>query len=1051
MISIKNLTLLLAVLLMGLCLVSSVSAMDIDDSALAESGDLSDASISSDSDVASVSSNSNEGNIASVSGDSNEGVAGDSNLGSQDTSISNVNSENEVLSTDNIVEDSDLKHKNVLSASSPETVQASKKKTTLKGSSSTVYRGKNYVLTLTDSNGKVLTGEKLSYTVNGKTYTLTTDSKGSTYLQINLKAGSYAMRCSYAGSAAYAAASFSVTLKVKNNPNSFALKDIENAASRVKNYVSKNKKLPKTVKVGSKTLKISEFSYLASKAILNINNNKRGKVILLKGISNGKSSSSSLSATVYKTHYLAAAKNVASKIKSNKVPPSSTAVTGSNNKVGQASFNVYTFAFAKILDFDRKNNYLPNYCSFKSSDFKKSSAKKSTILKGSPNTITRGKYYTLTLTDKNGKVLKGQKLSYKVNGKTYTLTTDSKGSTYLQINLKAGVYTMTCSYAGSKTYKSSRKTVALTVKNKANYFSISQIETAATNVKSYVAKNKALPKTVKVGSKTLKISEFSYLASKAISNLNSNNRKSIALIKGISDGSSSANSIKSTVNKNQFVALAKSSSSNIASKKVPASSLTVRDNSNKNQVASFKVYTHAFAKILDFYKSNNYLPNYCTFESGVFKAKTATTITASGSSISKGDAYSVKLTDKNGLGLADQKVTFTVSGKAYTQTTDSKGVASLKLNLNSGQYSVVTSFGGSSKFKTSSLSSTVTIREGNQFSIADIELAAGNVKAYVNSHKQLPTTVTVANKKLSISQFSYLMSKAVYNINAGNHNVITLPNAMANCNSAGDNLKTTVYKAEYVDIAKRVVAFDESNKVPPVYAMVYSSSGSKIGKAEFKLYTYAFSKILAFHKSEKYLPNYCSFESSVFQGSSAPASNVPANISTKIKYNANQFKNGLNEKNTETDLAKYLVGVGKSAITSSIKNLATKLTKGLKTTEAKAQAIYNYVRDEIDYSYYADSRYGAAGTLSAGAGNCVDQASLVVALCRASGIHARYAHAQGCTFSSGLVTGHVWAQILVNGVWYSADATSVRNGLGNVANWNTNSYYSLKKYTAVPF
>jgi hypothetical protein len=58
---------------------------------------------------------------------------------------------------------------------------------------------------------------------------LTTDSKGSTYLQINLKAGSYTMRCSYAGSAAYAAASFSVTLKVKNNPNSFALKDIENA------------------------------------------------------------------------------------------------------------------------------------------------------------------------------------------------------------------------------------------------------------------------------------------------------------------------------------------------------------------------------------------------------------------------------------------------------------------------------------------------------------------------------------------------------------------------------------------------------------------------------------------------------------------------------------------------------------------------------------------------------------------------------------------------------------------------------------------------------
>ena len=146
-----------------------------------------------------------------------------------------------------------------------------------------------------------------------------------------------------------------------------------------------------------------------------------------------------------------------------------------------------------------------------------------------------------------------------------------------------------------------------------------------------------------------------------------------------------------------------------------------------------------------------------------------------------------------------------------------------------------------------------------------------------------------------------------------------------------------------------------------------------------------------------------------------------------------------------------MVGTGQSAITSSIKNLATQLTKGLKTTEEKAQAIYNYVRDEIDYSYYANSKYGATGTLKAGSGNCVDQASLVVALCRASNIPARYSHAKGCTFSSGLVTGHVWAQILVNGVWYSADATSVRNKLGNIQNWNTNSYSNLNRYAAVPF
>ena len=106
----------------------------------------------------------------------------------------------------------------------------------------------------------------------------------------------------------------------------------------------------------------------------------------------------------------------------------------------------------------------------------------------------------------------------------------------------------------------------------------------------------------------------------------------------------------------------------------------------------------------------------------------------------------------------------------------------------------------------------------------------------------------------------------------------------------------------------------------------------------------------------------------------------------------------------------------------------------------KAMTIYNYVRDEISYSYYANTKYGALGTLNKGYGNCVDQASLVIALFRAAGLPARYVHGKNCKFSSGLVTGHVWAQILVDGVWYAADCTSRYNSLGTTVNWNTNSF-----------
>ena len=1042
MISVKNLTLLLAVLLMGFCLITSVSAMDIDDSSsIDDSNDLSGASVSSGSDYVASDSNSN-------------------NLESENAGSSNVNSENEVLNTDNTVEDSDSEHnsniannKAVLGASSQSdsaVLQANAKvKTTLKGSSSSIYRGNYYTLTLTDSKGKVLSGQKLSYNINGKTYTLTTDSKGSTYLQINLKEGKYTMVCSYGGSGAYDSSRLSVTLSVLKNPNAFTVKEIEDAASNVENFVLKNKRLPNTVKVGSKTLKISEFSYLSSQLISNLNSNKKGDVILLSGISDGKSSSASLKTTVYKAQYLDLAKNVVSFIGSKKVPPTEILIKDASKKsVGNANFNLYTFAFAKILDFHKSKNYLPNYCTFESSAFNQASSLKATILKGSSNTITRGNNYKLTLTDGNGKALSGQKLSYAINGKTYTLTTDSKGSTYLQINLKAGKYPMVCSYAGSKVYKSAKNSVTLTVLDNPNAFTVKEIENAATNVKNYVLKNKRLPNTVKVGSKTLKISEFTYLSSKAVSNLNSNNKKDIVLLSGISNGASSAYSLKSTVYKAQYVDLAKRSASNIESKKVPSNYLSVKDGSNKAGNANFNLYTFAFAKILDFHKSHNNLPNYCTFESSVYAPlKKSTSIKASSNSVNKGDSYSVTLVDNSGNALANQKITFTLSGKSYTQTTNSKGMASLRIDLNPGTYSVVSSYAGSSAYEASKLSNTVTVKDNNRFSLSEIEAAATNVKNYVNSHDALPSTVTVANKKLSISQFSYLMTKAVYNINAGNTNYITLPTGMSNPNSNGDSMDTTVYKAQYVDLAKRVISFAESNKVPPVYAKVYSSSGKSLGNAEFDLYTYSFAKILDFHKSHKNLPNYCTFESSVFKGITVP----PINISSKIPYNSSQFKAGLNEKNTESDLARYLVGTGQSAITSSISNLASQLTKGLKTDEAKAQAIYNYVRDEIDYSYYANSKHGASGTLSAGSGNCVDQASLVVALCRASGIEARYAHAKGCRFSSGLVTGHVWAQILVNGVWYAADATSVRNKLGNIQNWNTNSYSNLNRYAAVPF
>ncbi len=53
--------------------------------------------------------------------------------------------------------------------------------------------------------------------------------------------------------------------------------------------------------------------------------------------------------------------------------------------------------------------------------------------------------------------------------------------------------------------------------------------------------------------------------------------------------------------------------------------------------------------------------------------------------------------------------------------------------------------------------------------------------------------------------------------------------------------------------------------------------------------------------------------------------------------------------------------------------------------------IYQFVRNQIEYEVYYGSKKGALGTLWSGSGNDYDQASLLIALLRATGIDARYA------------------------------------------------------------
>lgn len=137
-------------------------------------------------------------------------------------------------------------------------------------------------------------------------------------------------------------------------------------------------------------------------------------------------------------------------------------------------------------------------------------------------------------------------------------------------------------------------------------------------------------------------------------------------------------------------------------------------------------------------------------------------------------------------------------------------------------------------------------------------------------------------------------------------------------------------------------------------------------------------------------------------------------------------------------------------ITTNVALLANSLTWNTNSQYAKAVDIFDWVRDNIQYSYYDGTKYGAAGTLKYRSGNCCDTANLIVALARDAGLNACYTYGY-CQFSSGEWFYHMWADIDVNGKWYIADAISPKNSLGIIKNWNTANFQLMGSYNVLPY
>jgi len=296
---------------------------------------------------------------------------------------------------------------------------------------------------------------------------------------------------------------------------------------------------------------------------------------------------------------------------------------------------------------------------------------------------------------------------------------------------------------------------------------------------------------------------------------------------------------------------------------------------------------------------------------------------------------------------------------------------------------------------------------GNQITSDQLNEAASSVKTFVDANHRLPNYVTVAGLQITLPQFLELLSEGLINVNKGQSYSITVQDVSSPTSSYESVKSGNIQKTEYVQLADKLKTFVDTNGRLPNYVT------SSLGKIRYESLIYMYSKILDFYDINGRLPTYVSL--TAWTGLSSEGTTI-----------------------TDSSLQKYLQPTANCQSTSStIKSLSTSITSGLTSTYSKAQAIFNWVRDNLSYSYYNNTKKGALGALSARSANCCDHSHLVIALARAAGIPGRYIH----------VYGHVYSQLYVDGKWYNADAINNSNYFGQAK--STSNILGI--YAELPF
>ena len=356
-------------------------------------------------------------------------------------------------------------------------------------------------------------------------------------------------------------------------------------------------------------------------------------------------------------------------------------------------------------------------------------------------------YYSITLKDASGNALANQKVTFKVNGKTYTKTTNSKGiaKVKLKFNKNKKTYKISISYKGNNKYKAVSKTNKIIVKY------------SSKKAKLTTPKVTIPPKTAKYYTVSLKdVNGKAISKQKVIVKINGKkytkktNSKGQIKIK-VKFAKLKTYNVKATYKGSKIYKKASSSGKIKVAKtatKITAPTVSMLPKESKTYTVTLKADNKALSKqkliiningktytkttdtkgqasiSVNFADEKDYVVNVNYKGTGIYKAskatgkitvsKMATQIVSYDRTFSKDGQkdYQITLKDNSGNALAGQSVSFDISGQSYAKTTDSNGVAKLTINdLNEGTFDIIVKFAGNDKYKSVSKTNKIIISD----------------------------------------------------------------------------------------------------------------------------------------------------------------------------------------------------------------------------------------------------------------------------------------------------------------------------------------------------